>query len=355
MAIWLIRAGKYGEHEDRFLNDNRVYLTWSGLQDLDLSIASDYDQLRGLIQSNYQGESARRVGNWTGQIWAFTLAMKEKDWVVMPKKGKGTIALAEIISAYKYDAKADLDYRHYRDVLWLNQDVPRGAFNQDLLYSMGAFLTICEISRNNAEARIRAMFRNGFDAPITNLMVAQLPPTIDKQSQNNAVEGVEETVNFDIEQYTRDLIAKFIIQKFKGHGLARLVDAVLKAQGYTTYLSPEGPDKGIDILAAKGSLGFESPKICVQVKSGDVPSDRPELTQLIGAIQNSQAEKGLFVSWSGFKSSVYREVPSQFFKVRLWDANDLIEQILEHYENLDQSIKSEFPLKRIWTIVDGED
>jgi restriction system protein len=355
MAIWLIRAGKYGEHEDRFLNDNRICLTWAGLQAVDLTVAKDYDELRALIEVNYQGESPRKIGNWSGQIWAFTLAMKEKDWIVMPKKGKGTIALAEIQSIYKYDPNADIDYRHYREVRWLNQDVPRGAFDQDLLYSMGAFLTVCEIKRNNAEARIRAMFKNGFDNPIANIPISQSPPTTGKQAQNEAVDEVEETGNFDIEQYTRDLIAKFIIQKFKGHGLARLVDAVLKAQGYSTYLSPEGPDKGIDILAAKGSLGFESPKICVQVKSGDVPSDRPELTQLIGAIQNSQAEKGLFVSWSGFKSSVYREVPSQFFKVRLWDANDLIEQILENYENLDQTIKSELPLKRIWTLVDGEE
>lgn len=355
MAIWLVRAGKYGEHEDRFLKDNRVYLTWSGLQELDLSVSKDYDQLKDLVQLNYPGETARKIGNWTGQIWAFALAMKEKDWVVMPKKGKGTIALGEIGSSYMYDGVGDFDYRHYRDVRWLNQDVPRGAFDQDLLYSMGAFLTVCEIKRNNAEARIRAMFKNGFDSPITNVAISQIPPATGRQPQNDAVEEVEETGNFDIEQYTRDLIAKFIIQKFKGHGLARLVDAVLKAQGYTTYLSPEGPDKGVDILAAKGSLGFESPKICVQVKSGDTPSDRPELTQLIGAIQNSQAEKGLFVSWSGFKSTVYREVPSQFFKVRLWDANDLIEQILENYEDLDQTIKSELPLKRIWTLVDGEE
>ncbi len=31
--------------------------------------------------------------------------------------------------------------------------------------------------------------------------------------------------------------------------MARLVDAVLRATGYTTYLSPEGPDKGVDLLA----------------------------------------------------------------------------------------------------------
>ena len=155
MAIWLIRAGKYGEHEDRFLNDNKIYLTWAGLQAVDLSVAKDYDELKELIQFNYPGEPSRKIGNWSGQIWAFALAMKDKDWVVMPKKGKGTIALAEIQSVYKYDPNADIDYRHYREVRWLNQDVPRGAFDQDLLYSMGAFLTVCEIKRNAAEARIR--------------------------------------------------------------------------------------------------------------------------------------------------------------------------------------------------------
>lgn len=26
MALWLVRAGKYGEHEQHFLDTNRVYL-----------------------------------------------------------------------------------------------------------------------------------------------------------------------------------------------------------------------------------------------------------------------------------------------------------------------------------------
>ena len=89
----------------------------------------------------------------------------------------------------------------------------------------------------------------------------------------------------DLEQLGRDSIAKLIIQKVMGHGMARLVEAVLKAQGFTTYRSPEGADKGIDLLAAGGPFGFERPRICVQVKSGDTPADRPEFTQLIGAMQ----------------------------------------------------------------------
>jgi restriction system protein len=28
MALWMIRAGRHGEYEDRFLASSRIYLTW---------------------------------------------------------------------------------------------------------------------------------------------------------------------------------------------------------------------------------------------------------------------------------------------------------------------------------------
>ena len=37
MAIWLIRAGSHGEYELKFLQDNRVYVTWDSL---DVNLAS---------------------------------------------------------------------------------------------------------------------------------------------------------------------------------------------------------------------------------------------------------------------------------------------------------------------------
>lgn len=40
------------------------------------------------------------------------------------------------------------------------------------------------------------------------------------------------------------------------------------------WLCRPGPDKGVDILASVGTLGFGSSKICVQVKSTDMSVDR---------------------------------------------------------------------------------
>jgi restriction system protein len=273
--------------------------------------------------------------------------MKPGDLVVMPSMLAPTIAVGEVTGSYAFDARADQIYRHSRAVNWINTAVPRSSFDQDLLYSMGAFLTVCEIKRNDAEKRIRAMAKGSWNsAPVSQKV--SVPSNTPKDQQ-------AETVEVDLEELARDAIAKLITQRFKGHGMARLVEAILKAQGFATYRSPEGPDKGIDILAAGGAFGFESPRICVQVKSGDSPADRPEFTQLIGAMQSVGADQGLFVSWGGFKPTVLKEVPNQFFKVRVWNENDLIEQLLANYDKLDQDVRADLPLKKIWMVASSDE
>jgi len=37
-----------------------------------------------------------------------------------------------------------------------------------------------------------------------------------------------------------------------------LIEVILKAKGFTTYVGPEGADNGSDVLAGQGLFGFES-------------------------------------------------------------------------------------------------
>jgi len=97
-------------------------------------------------------------------------------------------------------------------------------------------------------------------------------------------------------------------------------------------------------------MGFGQPRLCVQVKSTNSPIDRPTLDQLIGTIHNFGADQGLLVSWSGFKSSVEKERPNQFFKVRLWSQKEIINEFLKNYDKLDEEIKAEIPLKKVWAL-----
>ncbi len=337
MALWLVRAGRNGEYETKFLDENRIYLTWEGLHDT-LSDTKDKKSLSKLLLQVYPNEKPATVRNWTGQIWPFAKEMIPGDWVVLPSKKKPAIHIAEITSEYINVIHANDPFYHYREVKWLATDIPRSNFDQDLLYSLGAFLTICRISRNNAEKRIKRMAKSHWKTG--------------KESINEEKQATEDDVESlsDLEQLARDQIAKFLIRKYKGHGMARIIDAILKAQGYTTYRSPEGPDKGVDILAAPEPLGFGKPRLCVQVKTGDTPVDRPTLDQLLGAMQNFNAEQGLLVSWGGFKISVDKEIPHQFFRVRLWDQDSIIQELMRVYDRLDEDIRAELPLKRVWTL-----
>ena len=108
-------------------------------------------------------------------------------------------------------------------------------------------------------------------------------------------------------------------------------------------------DGDVDILAAAGPLGFSSPRLCVGVKHEGAPVDRPAVDKLLEAATKYGAQEALFVSWSGFKSSVWKELSASFFRLRLWSQKELLDELFAHYEALDENMKAELPLKPIWT------
>ena len=343
MAIWLIRAGSHGEYEQKFLQENRVYVTWDGL-DVDLTKQAERHELVAAMTPRYPDAKPKTILNWVGQIWPFAHEMKKGDLVVLPLKSQPAIQIGEITGDYHFEPGGPTPYFHWRPVKWIAEAVPRANFGKDLLFTFGAFLTICRVQRNNAEQRIAAMRANGWKLETIAAATKAAAPITD--------DAAEDT---DLEELARDQIAQLISARFKGHGLTRLVEAILNAQGYTTYRSPEGADGGADILAGGGPLGFGAPRLCVEVKSESGPIDRPTVDKLLGAVSKFGADEGLFVSWSGFKSNVQKELAASFFKMRLWTQKELLEQLFAHYDHLDEDLKAELPLKRIWTVAAQEE
>jgi restriction system protein len=338
MAVWLVRAGSHGEHEQKFIQESRVYVTWEGLAE-NLANLANPEALFQTLTKIYPNAKPKRLRNWVSQLWPFAHMMKNGDLVVLPLKTQPAIRVGEITSDYCFDVKGPDPYFHWRSVKWIAEAVPRSNFGQDLRSTFGAFLTICRVKRNNAESRILTMRANGWKPETSAGKLIETEGVSD--------EVVEDT---DLEELGHDQIAQLISARFKGHDLTRLVEAILQAQGYTTYRSPAGPDGGADILAGAGHLGFGEPRLCVEVKSEATPIDRPTVDKLLGAVGKFGAQEGLFVSWSGFKSNVQKELAASFFKVRLWSQKELLEQIFLHYDQLDEAIRAELPLKRIWTV-----
>lgn len=333
MTLWLVRAGRYGEREDFALENKVAVIGWDQLGDL--STTKNRSELKKLLETHYPDEKVNTRRNWESQLWQFINEIKPGDLIALPLKHRAAIVFGEVTGPYQYSSKNPDGTKHTHAIKnWV--ELPRNKFDQDMLYSLGAASTVCSIHRNNAEERIRAILGGRIPAQV----VEDIP-------------SIEEEV--DLEQVASDEITEFITRKFKGHGLARLTAAVLEAQGYKVKVSPEGADGGVDILAGAGPLGFDQPRMVVQVKSGDAPVDVKVFRELHGVLNTYGAETGLLVAWNGYRGVLEKEAANLYFKIRLWDAGDLVQMVLENYEKMPASIQTELPLKQIWTLVKEED
>jgi restriction system protein len=334
----MVRAGQHGEYEQIALTEGLIAIDFAMP---DLSSIASKEKLKILYSETFPDASAGNVRNVVGQIWRFFYDIKVGDLVALPLKEQRAVAIGRVAGDYEYREINSINL-HTRKVNWL-KNIPRSEFDQGILYSLGAFMTVCQISRNDAEKQV------------LNLLKGVRPPLVDEPQtateQTEGSTGVTEQELIDIEEYSKDEITKYIERIFKGHGLARLIEALLKAQGYKTRTSPPGRDGGVDILAASGSLGFDEPRICVQVKSQTTPVDVKILRELRGVMTQIGAEQGLLVAWGGITNEAMREARDAFFSIRVWDQGNVLDEILKYYHLFDDELKAELPLKKIWSLV----
>jgi restriction system protein len=342
VAVYVDRAGKHGEHQDRFLSTGCIYLTWEILQNQDLA-GFDFPRVRAALETALPQASTAKISNHASQVFTFISKMKPGDLVVTPLFQRAAVAIGEIIGAYRFDPAGSFMYRHSRTVRWLTTELSRARLDSNLRQALCAMQTIFPVNASDAERRLRSL-ASGSPPLVETREVSNTSPTT--RIEATAEVGPQQ----DLERRGYDDIGDLILRKLKGRGLERLIEGILLAQGYHTYRSPEGPDKGVDLFAALGPLGFGSPRICVQVKCTESPIDHPTLSQLLGTMQSMKAQQGLLVSWGGFKSSVEKVRADHFFAVRLWDQNDVIRELLANYDKLSEDLKAELPLKRIWIV-----
>lgn len=337
--LWLVRLGRNGEQEPHALEQAELVL---GFSVEDLSQAKDRDAILSIVQRSYPDQKPKTQLNFAAQLNQFCNVMKEGDLVVVPLKTTGQIAIGEVAGPYvaKPDGAAS------RKVKWIKPDVPRETFRQDLLFSFGAFMTVCEISRNDALRRVNAILKVGRDPGFESGVEKVIRAPVDSAVVDTSGDG-----DVDLSRIARDQIERRIASAFTGHSFTRLVGEILKAQGYQVNVSPPGADNGIDIVAGRGALGFDTPRLVVQVKSGNIVVDQPTLQALIGAVQDAHADHGLLVSWGGFKRTVDTRRNELFFRIRLWGRTEIVDALLDIYDRLPEEFQAELPLRRVWTLV----
>lgn len=343
--VWAIRSGKYGERDQWALSNGVSGGGWWEVPDL--TACYTRDDVQKVVEEVFSSAKPGALPGFTGQLWALRGRIKTGDLLAMPLKTTKEIALGRVTRPYHYlSEESDPSCRHVVGVDW-QRTVPRNALKQDLLYTLGSVLTIFSPTRNDGYRRLAQVLESGADPGIN----------MDSLVNRSATAAVEdETVDApeiapDIEQVAQDQITSRIGEDFAGHGLAHLVAELMRAEGFTVDEAPPGPDGGIDILAGKGVLGLESPKIVVQVKTGTV--ERPMIQQLTGLVGSQGADFGLIVTWAGLTGPAREEVRSQRFRIKVWDNTDVVDAVLRNYGRLPEDIRASLPLKQVWVLSDA--
>jgi restriction system protein len=333
VAVWTVKGGKHGERDERCLEDGVIGGGWERIPDL--STVGSKEALAGVCEENEPDWSAKTRSNYVGQLWSLRERMQEGELVALPLKTSGTVAVGRISGPYAYRTDLGDDFKHSRPVEWLAKEVERDAFDQDLLYSFGAFLTIGRVQRENAESRILKAIGQGSDAAPT--------------AESTDDDAPEAEIAIDPGELAREQIRQRISQTIAGHELADLVGAIFEARGFQVTVSPPGADGGIDLLMGSGSTGHESPTVVGQVKTGQADVDVYRAT--FGLKEKMEADQGLLVAWGGFKRSVSKEARADHFSMLLWDADDLLDALFDAYDGIRDDIRSKLPLQRAWVLV----
>ena len=341
MRAWVVRAGKKGENEDFALENKVAVIGWSKVVK-DLSNTTKED-IREILQDADPDLGKHALGNNVGQLSRFVHEIEQGDLIVIPVKTTKTLAIGNCIGDYEYRQDAPPGRRHVRPVNWIRTEIPRHSVGQDLLNILGGAMTVFGAKRNKAAARLKELASSGLDPGMS-------AEAADGDETASDPDSVDEETLVDVDLLAADRIEAHLAKEFTGHRLAELVEAILRAEGYFTRLSPPGPDGGVDVLAGSGPFGLDKPRIAVQVKSGNNKVGVDLMNNLQGAAVNFGTDTVLFVAWGGFTRPARKLATNQWFQLRIWDSRDLIDKITENYDKLPEHIQAKLPLKQIWTL-----
>ncbi|MCW5675374.1 MAG: restriction endonuclease [Xanthobacteraceae bacterium] len=239
--------------------------------------------------------------------------------------------IGKVTGNYQFDSEAEQSIANRRKVDW-QHELDRDRLSVSAKNSLGSTLTVFEVPQE-VEREIDA------------LISGQQVPDAEWVSVPDASISTDNILD-DLKSRAKEFIKDRLVE-LDWEQMQELVAGVLRAMGYKTRVSPQGADRGKDIVASPDGLGFEQPRIVVEVKH------RPN--QQIGAQDirsflggRHKDDRGLYVSTGGFSKDAKYEADRAAIPLALIDVDELVEQVIEYYEKLDLETRSLLPLTRIY-------
>lgn len=324
---WMVRAGNDNELLEPFLREEVVSIGWNDIHDL--SSTNSRDGVKRQYREAYPDHSPRRVSVNAGQLYRFAYEIKDGDLILTYDKSTRQYYFGRVRGAYQWKPDDEpAEYPHVRTVEWNDEPIDRDVFSTSVKNTLGSSLTVFSLDEHRE--RLERVLASDEEERVE----------VKEETEEDSPQYFEEV------QSTADELISDIIANMDPFDFEELVAAVLRAMGYTARRTGDGSDHGVDVIAHPDALGFEAPLVKVQVKRRENAMGSPEVRDFIGTLNDN--EKGLYVSIGGYTSAAREEGARTSRHISLFDRDDFIDLLLQHYENIDPEHRTLVPLKQVY-------
>jgi restriction system protein len=326
--MWMIRTPG-GRHADEILRREIIGLGWSEVPSL--QSARTPEDFYAAIKQAYPDYKGQQIINAGRQLYKFFREIKIGDTVATYDSPSRTYHVGVVEGEAKSDPDLPEYISNFRKVNWLHR-IDRDALSLPTRNSLGSTLTLFKPSEEASRELQRLI-----DSPAAAIVseAAEIAETEAEDPLASALQNSRELI--------KDKIMKLSWQDMQG-----LVAGILRAMGYKTTVSPDGSDRGKDIIASPDGLGLEQPRIFVEVKHRKTQQmGAPEIRRFIGG-RNDQNDRCPYVSTGGFTTEARYEAERSKVPLTLIDSDLLVELLLDYYENTDAQTRTIVPLRRTY-------
>lgn len=325
--MWMVRAAGGGVLLDEFRERSVVAIGWSRVGKL--TDFKDRKAIEEKIKETWPDWSRGKVAISAGMLHRFVDEIEVGDGAITYDSSRRTYLVGEIIGNYEYSPDVLERYPNIRRVKWQGE-ILRDDLLVETKNSLGAISTLFTIS-DEAAADVRRVLGG---------------EKLAKQVPEDELESEEDELLKDIQSKAIEFI-KDKVNRLDWEQMQELVAGLLRAMGYKTKVSPNGPDRGKDIVASPDGFGFESPRIIVEVKHrSNCAMGSQEIRSFLGG--RHKDDKGLYVSTGGFSKDARYEAERASIPLTLMDIDDLVQAVVENYENMDIDTQRLLPLKKVF-------
>lgn len=310
MSYYLVRVGRGSKYADVARKYGFVAIQFTGTPNLDPF--NDVEGLKKYISARASDKSPDQVANKAGQLFRFGKLLKDGDAVLTPL-GDGQYLVGKLGSYYyEEDPKDGCPFKHRRSVVWEEKLLSKEDCSSGLAYALGAQSTVFSLDKYSNE--------------LDNLLTGTKIPVTARP------------------QRIRDMVLDGL-RKLNGEEFEKFVQYLLEILGFHAETTPYVADKGIDVSGVLDAEGLAEITLKVQVKRVSGPIGNKGVLAIRGAL--SQSEHPCLITLSKFTAQAREEAEALGkVPVKLLDGDDLADLILKHFDEIDESYRKLFSIRK---------